>query len=191
MKDKLIQQIKDYKPFNEQERKDKDIILTYLKNYDDIFCRTNLIAHMTASGWVLNKTKDKLLMAYHNLYDSWAWLGGHADGHYDLLEVAVREVKEESGVKTVKVLLDDIYSLEILSVDGHFKNGEYVPTHVHLNITYLLQADEKETITSKEDENSAVGWFNLIEAVEASNEKWFKGNIYSKLNDKLKYIKID
>ncbi|HQB32895.1 MAG TPA: NUDIX hydrolase, partial [Erysipelotrichaceae bacterium] len=97
----------------------------------------------------------------------------------------------ESGLKTVKALLEDIYSLEILSVDGHFKNGEYVPTHVHLNITYLLQADEKEMVNSKKDENSAVGWFGLEEAVKASNEKWFKDNIYGKLNNKLKYIKIE
>jgi ADP-ribose pyrophosphatase YjhB (NUDIX family) len=189
MRNKLIQQIKDYRPFNEQERIDKEIIIYYLKNYDDIFCRTNLIAHMTASGWVLNKNRDKLLMAYHNLYDSWAWLGGHADGKEDLLEVAVEEVKEESGAKNVEVLLQEIYSLEILSVDGHFKNGEYVPTHVHLNITYLLQADEKEAITNKEDENSAVGWFSLQEAVASSNEKWFKENIYGKLNEKLKYFR--
>ena len=99
MKNKLICQIKEYKPFNEQEKVDKDIILSYLKDYDDIFYRTNLIAHMTASGWVLNKNKDKLLMAYHNLYDSWAWLGGHADGQQDLLEVAIKEVKEESGLR--------------------------------------------------------------------------------------------
>ncbi len=191
MRKKLIQQIKDYKPFNDQEKVDKDIIVYYLENYDDIFYRTNLIAHMTASGWVLNEKKNKLLMAYHNLYDSWAWLGGHADGNMDLLEVAIKEVKEESGVETVKAIFDDIYSLEILSVDGHFKNGEYVPTHVHLNITYLLQADEKETVVSKEDENSAVGWFDLEKAVEVSNEQWFKDNIYSKLNEKLKKIKID
>ncbi|HPW53308.1 MAG TPA: NUDIX hydrolase, partial [Erysipelotrichaceae bacterium] len=176
---------------NQQEKADRDIIISYLENYDDIFCRTNLTAHMTASGWVLNSNRDKLLMAYHNLYDSWAWLGGHADGQQDLLKVAIKEVKEESGLKTVKALLEDIYSLEILSVDGHFKNGEYVPTHVHLNITYLLQADEKEMVNSKKDENSAVGWFGLEEAVKASNEKWFKDNIYGKLNNKLKYIKIE
>lgn len=190
MKKKLIQQIKDYQPFNQQEKVDKDIIIYYLENYEDIFYRTNLIAHMTASAWVLNKNKNKLLMAYHNLYDSWAWLGGHADGECDLLKVAIKEVQEESGVKTVEPITTDIYSLEILSVDGHFKNGYYVPTHVHLNLTYLLQADEKEIIVSKEDENSAVGWFTIDDAVKVSNEKWFKENIYSKLNEKLKYLKI-
>lgn len=190
MKSKLVQQIKNYEPFNEQEKVDKDIILYYLENFDDIFYRTNLIAHMTASGWVLNKKKDKLLMAYHNLYDSWAWLGGHADGQLDLLQLAIKEVQEESGVKTVKPLMEDIYSLEVLSVDGHFKNGQYVPTHVHLNLTYLLQADEDEIITNKDDENSAVGWFGLKEAVEASNERWFKENIYTKLNKKLKTLKM-
>ena len=35
-------------------------------------------------------------MVYHNIYNSWSWLGGHADGETDLLAVALREVKEEA-----------------------------------------------------------------------------------------------
>ena len=65
-------------------------------------------------------------MAYHKLYDSWAWLGGHADGDRDLLAVALREVREESGLTDVRPVSEQIYSLEILSVDGHEKWGRYV-----------------------------------------------------------------
>ena len=185
MREKLIEQLKAYIPFNEQEEKDKDIILHFLSEYDDIYLRSDLVAHMTASAWVVNSTMDKVIMAYHNLYRSYSWLGGHADGDEDLLHVAIKEVQEESGISNVRALSEDIFSIEILSVEGHFKRGQYVPSHLHLNVTYLLQADENESLHIKEDENSAVGWFGLEEAVEKSNEIFFKENIYNKLNSKL------
>ena len=185
----LIRQIEYYVPFNEQESIDKEIILDKIRNVADIFDRTNLTEHITASAWVVNKDRDKVLMVYHNIYNSWSWLGGHADGEIDELSVALREVKEESGVAIVKPVDENIFSLEILTVDGHVKKGKYVPSHLHLNLTYLLEADENELLRIKADENSGVSWFFLDEAIEKSTEEWFKENIYSKLNKKLELLK--
>ena len=81
---------------------------------------------------------------------------------------------------------EDIFSLEVLTVDGHEKRGEYVPSHLHLNVTYLLEADEREKLCVCEEENSGVRWFTLDEALAASTEPWFVERIYKKLNDKLK-----
>lgn len=180
----LIRQIQEYVPWNEQEEKDREELLLQLRK-EDIFLRESKAAHMTASAWVVNYSRDRVLMVYHNIYRSWSWLGGHADGEKDLLSVAVREVREESGISDVAPLTADIFSLEILTVDGHEKKGIYVPSHLHLNVTYLLEADENERTTAKPDENSGVGWFALEEAVEASTEPWFRERIYKKLNQKL------
>lgn len=180
----LRRQIEKYIPWNEQEAADRDEILRALTQ-ENIFTRENKAAHMTASAWVVNRSRDKALMAYHNIYHSWSWLGGHADGEKDLLALAVREVREESGIRYVKPLSEDIFSMEILTVDGHEKKGVYVPSHLHLNVTYLLEADEKETLFMKPDENSGVAWFSLYGAVEASTEPWFRERIYTKLNKKL------
>lgn len=190
MRRQLIKDLEKFIPFNEQEVRDKDLILDLLKE-ETIFFRSHLAAHMTASAWVVNQNRDKVLMAYHNLYDSWSWLGGHADGDEDLLRVAIREVCEESSLSKVEPILSDIFSVEVLTVDGHEKKGAYVPSHLHLNITYLLAADEKERLSIKEDENSQIGWFLLTEAVQASNERWFQEHIYSKLNKKLMKLKND
>lgn len=186
MYDKLIEQVKTYKPFNEQEEKDKDLILYCLINEPDVFTRDNKLAHMTASAWVLDSKKEKVLMCYHNIYNSWSWLGGHADGENDLLKVAIKEVQEESSLKNVSPLTEDIFSLESLTVDGHIKRGEYVSSHLHLNLTYLLIADEKEELHIKNDENSGVKWFSPEEALQASTEPWFVKHIYSKLIEKSK-----
>ena len=181
----IYSQIEKYCPFNQQEQQDKLRILHFLKNNPDAFERSNMCAHMTASAWVINPEATKVLMVYHKLYDSWSWTGGHADGERDLLALAVREVQEETGVQNVRPVTEDIYSLEVLTVDGHVKRGEYVSSHLHMNVTYLLMADEHETLHICEDENSGVAWFSLEDALKASTEPWFVERIYKKLNDKL------
>ena len=152
----LIEQIENYRPYNEQETRDKSVMLDCLNAFADVFTRDNALCHMTASAWVVNESFDRVLIAYHNLYDSWSWLGGHADGEEDLLAVALREVREESGVQTVRPASEDIFSLEVLTVDGHQKRGKYVSSHLHLNVTYLLIADDTDALTVKPDENSGV-----------------------------------
>lgn len=180
----LYDKIKNYTPYNEQEEKDKILLLAAMDKYDDIFLRENTICHMTTSAWVLNKEHTKVLMAYHNIYDSWAWLGGHADGEEDLLSVAIREVQEESGIENVVAPTDDILSIEVLTVDGHIKKGEYVSSHLHLNVTFLLEADDSQSLCVNKNENSAVAWLTFDEVMEKSSEQWFKDNIYSKLIEK-------
>ncbi len=177
--------IEGYAPCCEQEREDRRMMLKYLNEFPDVLTRANETAHFSASGWVVNPARDKILMLYHNIYNSWSWPGGHADGEEDLLGVALREVREETGIERVRPVRKDLYSLEILTVNAHFKRGKYVVPHLHLNLTYLLEADDAQALHSKPDENSAVRWFPLAEAPEASSESEMRV-VYRKLNDKLK-----
>lgn len=180
----LTAQLRAFRPWNEQEERDRDALLRLLESRQAP-CGREDPAHLTASAWVVSPGRDRVLLAYHNLYDSWAWLGGHADGERDLLSVALREVREESGLEDARPVSRDVYSVEILTVDGHEKRGRYVSSHLHLNVTFLLEADPGAPVRRKADENSAVGWFGLEEAVAASTEPWFQKRIYSKLNAKL------
>lgn len=181
-----IKDLEQYLPYNEQEEKDRERMIDYFRKEAHLFDRSNLHAHMTASAWVVNNEHTKVLMAYHNLYDSWAWLGGHADGCEDLLAVAIKEVQEESGLQELKPLSVQPLSIEILTVNGHFKHGVYVSSHLHLNVTYLLEADETTSLKVKPDENKAVDWFSPEEAIAHSTEAWFQNNVYNKLNEKMK-----
>ena len=183
------EQINSYIPYNQQEEKDKEIMLKYIDIFDNILTRENEFGHFTASAWVVNKERTKVLMIYHNIYNSWAWTGGHADGDTDLLYTAISEVKEETGITNVKPIMNDIFSLEIIGINGHQKRGKYVSSHVHLNLTYLLEADENDRLFIKEDENSDVKWIKLDSVKDASSEKWLVENVYNKLNDKLNSVK--
>lgn len=187
----LIKSLQSYIPFNEQEENDKRVMLHMLETQGNILARDNRAAHFSASSWLLNKERTKVLMVYHNIYNSWSWTGGHADGRADLLGVAVAEAMEETGIKNIRSISDGIFSIEILTVDGHIKRGEYVPSHLHLNVTYLLEADEQESLCVKPDENSGVKWFSLEGALKACTEPWMVKWVYAKLNKKaVKYIKI-
>jgi len=150
-------QLEQYKPYNDQEAKDQEIILRYMETFDNLFTRENEFAHFTASAWLVNKDRTKVLMAYHNIYNSWSWVGGHADGDTDLLHVALKEAQEETGLTNVKPVSEEIYSIEILGVPAHVKKGKHVATHVHLNVTYLVEANENDLTRVKLDENSDIG----------------------------------
>lgn len=181
---KLREQIKEYIPYNEQEEKDKQLMLKWIDSFEDMLTRKNEFAHFVTSAWVVNEKKDKILMIYHNIYNSWSWIGGHADGEENLLEVATREVKEETGVKQVTPISDEILSLEIGTVNGHRKHGKYVSSHLHLNLTFLLEVSEKEELRIKEDENSGVQWMT-IEQVKKIHESDFIDTIYRKIIRKM------
>ena len=181
MKERLISQVERYIPINEQEELDRQTLLQWLGRSDDISTRDNLVGHLTASAWVVSPDRKQVLMAYHKLYDSWAWLGGHADGNYDLRHVAEKEAREESGIEKLRAVSEEPVSLEILTVTGHEKRGKYVPCHLHLNLTYLFEADPAQDLRCKPDENSGVAWLDMDQLAEKCSETWFVERIYSKL----------
>ena len=181
----LVDALNRFRPCNEQEETDKNQILSLLSGGQDLYTRDNTVAHLTASSWVVSPDRKQVLLVYHNLYRSWAWMGGHADGDRDLCRVALRETREESGLEDLTLVSPEIFSLESLTVDGHEKRGKFVSSHLHLNVTYLLEADPTQRVRCKEDENKGVAWFTPEGAVAASTEKWFQERVYQKLNSKL------
>ncbi len=176
-----IDEIAAYVPQSEAEAAEKEAMLSYIKLYPDtILLRENKLAHMTASGFILSADGAWVLMAHHNIYKVWAWTGGHADGEGDLLSVALREAREETGAAGLRPLSRDMASLEILPVWGHVKRGAYVPSHLHLNVSYLLTADRDSPLQVREGENTAVAWLPADRLLELTNE-WQMDPVYTKL----------
>lgn len=72
----FLSQIEAYQPWNEQESADREVLLARMRRGEELYTRANPDAHLTASAWVVSPDRKQVLMAYHNLYGSWAWLGG-------------------------------------------------------------------------------------------------------------------
>ncbi len=51
----LKTKIEGYKPYNEQEEKDKQTMLKYIYNFNNVLTRDNEYGHFTASSWAVNK----------------------------------------------------------------------------------------------------------------------------------------
>lgn len=183
---KYKEQIEAYVPVNEQEASEKKVILDYIRAYpDNILLRENEFGHLTSSGFIMNREMNKVLMIHHNIYNTWAWTGGHADGDEDLLYVAIKEAKEETGVTEIEPLFKEIASIDILPVWGHVKKGKYVATHMHLSVAYILIADENQELTLNQEETSGVKWIGIDELEEYCNEPQIIP-IYYKLIEKAK-----
>lgn len=182
---KYISEIEGFDAIIPQEIKDKKIILDYIEQFkDNILTRENEVAHMTSSSMIFNKDKSKIIMVHHNIYNTWAWTGGHADGDGDLLNVAIKEAKEETGLENVRAIDNKIVSIDILPVWGHIKRNKYVSSHLHLNVTYALEASEDEQLVINEMENSGVKWINIDDISDYSNEEYLIG-VYKKIIDRV------
>ena len=161
----------DFVPGDEREAQEQAIILDRIaQEGENILTRDCEFTHMTASAIIVNRERTKTLMAFHRIYNSWAWTGGHADGETDFEAIARREAQEETGITGLKLLRGGVASMEILPVWAHIKRGKWVASHLHLNASFLFEADDSLPLRIAQDENSAVGWIRVDELEEKVSE---------------------
>ena len=184
----LREKIEKYVPYDEQEERDKEQILKFMDTYSDVLTRDNVMGHFSASAFVVNKDRTKMVVVYHLIQDGWVAPGGHADGEEDLLKVALRECEEETGLKA-KVLRDKPILISSNNVKPHIKRGKFVSSHLHFDFLYLMEADENIELTYREDESKGVKWISF-DNIENENMVDFVKPIVLKLIKKVKSTKL-
>jgi len=182
--DKFIKLLESYAPISEQEAQDKALISKFVERHHDALSRTNLAGHVTSSIIILNSEKTHILLGYHNIYDAWGWFGGHNDGDADCYAVALKEVREETGLETFVKAPNDPIALDVIYVQNHLKNGAYVPDHLHLNITYGFLADDQIPLKVNAHEHQALRWFPLETYLDEVDEVRMKP-IYQKIVERM------
>jgi 8-oxo-dGTP pyrophosphatase MutT (NUDIX family) len=143
-----------YQPVDQTEISSKQEILDFLENHSDCLERTCPPGHFTASAWVLNRTGTHALLMNHRKYGMWTQTGGHCDGDGNLLAVAIKEAREESGISDILPVFTRIFDLAVFDVPE--RPGE--PAHKHYDVRFLLQV-QSDCLVVNNEESLEVRWF--------------------------------
>ncbi|MFO0973231.1 MAG: NUDIX hydrolase [Phycisphaerae bacterium] len=154
----LLGLVDRYSPIDDRDAENKQLAKRFIRGHVRCFDPQYEPGHLTGSAWLIDTTGTRVLLTLHRKLGRWIQLGGHADGELDLLVVATREAREESGI-----LLIEAVSSEIFDVGVHaFAGDESAPGHVHYDVRFLLRVIGDDTFTPS-DESIDLRWFTAEE----------------------------
>ena len=154
----LLTLLQNYQTQDLNEAKMVQETITFVKETSNCFERTLLIGHITGSAWILDNTRTSALLIHHKKLNQWFQPGGHCDGETDVLQVALKEAQEETGLANIKVVSEQIFDVDIHLIPE--RKG--IPAHNHYDIRFLLEADKNEPLQISEESND-LAWISLAE----------------------------
>jgi 8-oxo-dGTP pyrophosphatase MutT (NUDIX family) len=146
-------------PYEEENQ----FVSDFLALTDDplAYSRDRIAGHFTASAWIVNKERTHTLLTLHRKLGRWLQLGGHADGNENLLEVAMQEAREESGLTSLQFVDTHIFDL-----DKHIiPERPHVAEHFHYDVRYLIEADLQEPLV-RSDESISLAWVTFDAVID-------------------------
>ncbi len=147
----LLTLLKNYQPLDSADAQQAKKITQFINETPNCFERTHLEGHITASSWLVDSSRKKILLTHHKKLGKWLQLGGHVDGELDVLAAALREAREESGIQDIQPLSVDIFDVDIHFIPEHGTD----PSHYHYDIRFLLQAKDSNFTASAESHELA------------------------------------
>ena len=157
-RNQLNELLQKHTPFNEQEAIFTKQMTEFVKENTDCFERSLLIGHVTGSAWIVDKSRQFTLLTHHRKLDKWFQTGGHCDGDSDVLNVALKEAQEETGLTDIQIISPDIFDIDIHEIPE--RKG--IPAHLHYDVRFLLEADMNEPLTVS-SESTDLAWIAISE----------------------------
>lgn len=145
--------LENYHPMAQEELEFKQRMIDFINKYENCFERSLEVGHITGSAWLLNKDKTQALLMHHSKLDLWLQLGGHCDGNPDVISVAVREAREESGIQTITPISSEIFDIDIHLIPENSKEK----AHYHYDVRFLLAVVSDEQIIQN-SESKELRW---------------------------------
>lgn len=162
----LLDLLEKHSPIDENELKMTNETIEFVKTHEDCFKRELLIGHVTGSAWIVNDVRTHILMMHHRKLNQWFQPGGHCDGDPDVLNVALKEANEETGLENLKVVTGEIYDVDVHQIPE--RKG--IPAHYHYDVRFLIEADMNEQLVVTEESND-LAWVSLEKIAEHNDSE--------------------
>ena len=134
----------------------------------DVWARSTPL-HVTGSAIVVHPATKRVLLRWHERYQLWNHVGGHADDdEQDPLVTALREAEEETGLRDLRPWPGPeaaIAFVQIVPVPA--AKGE--PDHEHADVCYVLATDDPDAVAEEHDD-AELRWLPLDEARTMVND---------------------
>jgi 8-oxo-dGTP pyrophosphatase MutT (NUDIX family) len=154
------------KPLNAHEAAMAADMIRFVEAHTDCAERSLKIGHLTGSAWIVDRERKRTLLTHHRKLNKWLQPGGHADGELNLLAVALREAREESGLTRLRVVAETIFD-----VDRHLIPARKTePDHYHYDIRFMIEADTAEPFVVTEESHD-LAWIEIGRMAEYNAEE--------------------
>ena len=162
----LLNLLENHHPTDPQEILFTEQITDFVNENPDCFERTLLVGHVTGSTWIVDKSRLFTLLTHHRKLDKWFQTGGHCDGDADVLNVALNEAHEETGLTDIQIINPNIFDIDIHQIPE--RKG--VPTHLHYDVRFLFEADMNEPLIIS-SESTDLAWIALLEVANLDDSE--------------------
>jgi len=164
-----------YQPLCAEQLSIRDRMIRFVQDYPDCLARDNFYGHLTASAWVVDPEGEKALLTLHRKIGLWLQLGGHSEDDPDLLNVAMREIQEESGLSDLRPVIPGVFDLDVHRIPSVGQD----PSHYHFDVRFFLQLQHDQPLIISE-ESIDLAWYspeeifklNTDASVKRLCEKW-------------------
>jgi 8-oxo-dGTP pyrophosphatase MutT (NUDIX family) len=163
---KLLALLERYRKRYPEESAIVDRFVDFVSTNPSCFYRSLKEGHITGSAWVVDKSKTRVLLTHHRRMNKWVQLGGHTDGHHDVLETALREAEEESGIRGIEPLSEEIFDIAVHTVPAIGNE----PEHYHYDIRFAVTTTDSEDYTVS-DESHDLAWVEVDKLSDYTTEE--------------------
>lgn len=162
----LLAQLQAHLPYDEHERSMTERLSAFVTAHDHFHSRDLLAGHLTGSAWVVDRERRHALLTHHRKLNLWVQLGGHVEDDASMREAALREAREESGLRDIQFITENIFDIDIHAIPA--RRDE--PAHYHYDVRYLFEADRHAPLIVS-SESKELAWVALDEIETLTQEE--------------------